>query len=175
MKVWNVEKRAAPFTFEVEALKGFCVPKAQWAKTRKRVQFGIYWAANEESLQTKKILAKKILCKEKDAKKNIGNKTLILHFFWRKITNIMKKISNLKKFSWYWQFFFKISAKLEIYRQYFLCFLCILSFAKNFLCQNFLCLQRFFVYYPVYCGQSCSLYLQSLAWHSLTMTLVGLI
>ena len=45
---------------------------------------GIYWAANEESLQTKKILAKKILCKEKDAKKakkNIGNKTLILHFF----------------------------------------------------------------------------------------------
>ena len=27
MKVWNVEKRAAPFTFEVEALKGFCVPK----------------------------------------------------------------------------------------------------------------------------------------------------
>ena len=39
--------------------------------------------------------------KEKDAKKekkNIGNKTLILYFFWRKITNIMKKISNLKFF-----------------------------------------------------------------------------
>ena len=39
------------------------------------IPFGLYWIPNEESLQTKKILAKKILCKEKDAnkaKKNIA-------------------------------------------------------------------------------------------------------
>ena len=51
----------------------------------------LYWIANEESLQTKKILAKKI-CKENDAKKansNIGNKSLILHLFRRKIANIL--------------------------------------------------------------------------------------
>ena len=44
-------------------------------------RFLLYWIANEESLQTKKFLAKQILCKEKDAKKakkNIGNKSLIL-------------------------------------------------------------------------------------------------
>ena len=55
----------------------------------------VYWIANEESLQTKKILAKKILRKEKDAKKakkNIGKKSLILHLFLRKIAIIIKKI-----------------------------------------------------------------------------------
>ena len=47
------------------------------ANDRTTAQFLIYWAANEESLQTKKIWAKKTLCKEKDAKKakkNIGKK-----------------------------------------------------------------------------------------------------
>ena len=64
----------------------------------------LYWTANEESLQTKKILAKKILCKEKDAKKakkakkNIGDKSLILHYFPRKNVNIMKKFRNLNFF-----------------------------------------------------------------------------
>ena len=58
----------------------------------------LYWTANEESLQTKKILAKKILCKEKDAKKNIGNKSLILHLFQRKIAKIMNFFSNFKFF-----------------------------------------------------------------------------
>ena len=61
----------------------------------------LYWIANEESLQTKKILAKKILRKEKDAKKakkNIGKKSLTLHLFLRKIAIIIKKISNLKIF-----------------------------------------------------------------------------
>ena len=54
----------------------------------------LYLKANEESLQTKKIEAKKILCKERDAKKakkNIGDKSLILHLFRRKIVKIMKK------------------------------------------------------------------------------------
>ena len=54
--------------------------------------YGLYWKANEESLQTKKIL-----CKEKDekkAKKNIGNISLILHLLRRKIANIMKKFQN---------------------------------------------------------------------------------
>ena len=60
----------------------------RWAKSPL-----LYWIANEESLQKKKNLAKKILCKEKDAKKakkNMGNKSLILHLFQRKIANIMK-------------------------------------------------------------------------------------
>ena len=63
----------------------------------------LYWIANEETLQTKKNLVQKILCKEKDAKKakkSIGNKSLILHLFRRKIANIMKIFSNLKFFEY---------------------------------------------------------------------------
>ena len=68
--------------------------------------FDVYWIANEESLQTKKILAKKILCKEKDAKK--AKKILAISLlFWRKIANIMKIFSNLI-------FFFKLSHKTTI-------------------------------------------------------------
>ena len=47
------------------------------------------------------LLAKKILCKEEDAKKakkNIGDKSLILHYFPRKNVNIMKKFRNLNFF-----------------------------------------------------------------------------
>ena len=45
--------------------------------------YGLYWKANEESLQTKKIL-----CKEKEAKKakkNIGNKSLFCTYFEEKL------------------------------------------------------------------------------------------
>ena len=51
--------------------------------------------ANKENLGKENSLQRKG-CKE--SKENIGNKSLILHLFQRKIANIMKKTSNLKFF-----------------------------------------------------------------------------
>ena len=64
-------------------------------KAKKCLSFEIILDSKRSIFANKENFAKEILsCKEKDAKnakKNIGNKSLILHLFQRKIANIMKK------------------------------------------------------------------------------------
>ena len=57
-------------------------------------------------MQTKINLANKILCKEKDTKKNMGDKSLILQYF-------PKKNVNMKKFG-IWNFLIKLPHKTTI-------------------------------------------------------------